>query len=384
MRPELARRLAEVGACAGWQWTAEREQAVWEDVRRTRAHAPIRGVAAAVVVLAVTVVGWFGFVTGGTEERAVAEARGVGAGLLMQLDDGSTVTAVRPGARLEPVEVASNLVAVRLHAGAARFSVTPDKKRRFQVLAGPYTVVVVGTVFTVVIGAADVAVQVEEGTVRIRGQQGVQRIEAGGRVVLPVVKQEAPPAVEPSQEPSAPDQADDDAKAAPDRPQGAMRRTVTPSRSNALSWRELAHRGQYGKAYERLQAEGPSAVRDDAGDLLLVADVARLSGHPSAAESALRRVVRNHGGDSRAPLAAFTLGRVLLDDYGRPADAARAFSRARQLAPYGVLAEDALAREVECRARAGQKELAQRLAEQYKKSYPAGQRTKTVEHYGGL
>lgn len=383
MTPELARRLTEVGACAGWQWTAERERAVWEDVLRSRARTRVAGAGAAVAVaVAVMLVGWFGFRW--DAGRATAGAEGVDAGLLMRLEDGSTVTAVHEGARLEPVKVATDLVVLRLHSGAARFSVTPGLKRSFRVLAGPYAVHVVGTVFTVALEPKSVVVQVERGTVLVPLPNGDQRVSGGHGVSLPIAEPSpAPtPAVVRTDEPAEP--VPDEPAAAPAPQARAHPAVQQPPSPSTLSWRDLAHRGDYAKAYERLQAEGQQAVRDDAGDLLLVADVARLSGHPSAAESALRRVLRNHGGDARAPLAAFTLGRVLLDDYGRPEDAARAFSRARQLAPGGVLAEDALAREVECRARAGQSELARSLAEQYLKAYPNGQRAKTVRRHGGL
>ena len=52
------------------------------------------------------------------------------------------------------------------------------------------------------------------------------------------------------------------------------------------SWRQLAHKGEYAKAYARLQAQGQQAVRDEAGELLLVADVARLSGHAEEGQGA--------------------------------------------------------------------------------------------------
>ena len=91
-------------------------------------------------------------------------------------------------------------------------------------------------------------------------------------------------------------------------------------------------------------------------DLLLAGDVARLSGHAAAAVAPLSRAVTLHPGDPRAPLAAFTLGRVHLEDLGAPRDAAIAFARARELAPDGPLAEDALAREVEAWSRAGEAE----------------------------
>ena len=117
---------------------------------------------------------------------------------------------------------------------------------------------------------------------------------------------------------------------------------------------------------------------------MLVADVARLSGHASAAAPPLRRVLRKHAGDSRAPLAAFTLGRLLLDELGRPGEAAHAFARARRLAPSGTLAQDALAREVESWARAGNSKRAAALAKRFLKNYPKAARAEAVRRFGGL
>jgi transmembrane sensor len=133
-----------------------------------------------------------------------------------------------------------------------------------------------------------------------------------------------------------------------------------------------------------MTAEGPAAVRDEPGDLLFAADVARLSGNPQLAVPRLERVVRAHAGDSRAPLAAFTLGRTLLDGLGRPREAADAFARARRLSPSGALAQDALAREVESWSRAGEASLAHQRALDYLKLYPGGRREKAVRYHGGL
>jgi transmembrane sensor len=123
-------------------------------------------------------------------------------------------------------------------------------------------------------------------------------------------------------------------------------------------------------------------VRDETADLLLAADTARLSGDPGAAVPYLERVVRNHAGDPRAGLASFTLGRVLLDELGRPSEAADAFARARKGG--GPLAEDALAREVEATARAGDTVRSQELAREYQALYPNGRRAKSVSRWGGL
>src|SRR5262249_8117411 len=117
------------------------------------------------------------------------------------------------------------------------------------------------------------------------------------------------------------------------------------------SWRPLAESGRFGDAYVALKATAPNSVRDETGELMLAADVARLSGHPADAVPYLERILGSRGSDPRAGLAAFTLGRVLLEELGRPAEAANAFARARRAG--GPLAEDALAREVEASSRAG-------------------------------
>jgi transmembrane sensor len=158
----------------------------------------------------------------------------------------------------------------------------------------------------------------------------------------------------------------------------------SPSSAASSDWRGFAREGDFDRAYAELGAQGGAVVRDDIGDLLLAADVARMSHHPAQAIDPLRRAVRNHRGDPRAPLAAFTLGRVLLDELGRPREAADAFADARAIAPGGPLAEDALAREVEAASRAGDASRASARAQLYVTTYPAGARIRSVRRYGGL
>jgi transmembrane sensor len=112
--------------------------------------------------------------------------------------------------------------------------------------------------------------------------------------------------------------------------------------------------------------------------------VARLSGHAALAVPRLERVLRAHASDSRAPLAAFTLGRTLLDSLGRPREAADAFARARRLSPGGALAQDALARDVGSWSRAGETGVARQRALEYLDKYPGGRREKAVRYHGGL
>jgi tetratricopeptide (TPR) repeat protein len=153
-------------------------------------------------------------------------------------------------------------------------------------------------------------------------------------------------------------------------------------------WRTFALQGDYHKAFDALQQEAKQRrerldhlVHDETRDLFLAADSARHSGHPAKAVPFLRRILRTHRDDARADLAAFTLGRVLLA-LQRPAQAARAFEQARVLGgDNGALSEDALAREVESWAGAGQWNRVRRAAAQYLKTYPRGRRAASVQRY---
>jgi len=72
----------------------------------------------------------------------------------------------------------------------------------------------------------------------------------------------------------------------------------------ARTWRELARHGHNDEAYATLGAEG---LRSESGrlgvdDLLALADVARLSGHPAEAVVPLQRVLSEFASNAQAPL----------------------------------------------------------------------------------
>ena len=244
--------------------------------------------------------------------------------------------------------------AFALRAGGARFSVRHDPDRPFIVAAGDVTIEDLGTTFTVRYLTADrLKIAVEDGHVRVRARGTDTEVPAGASLEVPV----SPAAEDPRPEPR-------------------------PTTVAEASWRPLAERGQYEEARRALRKAGPSAVRDDTADLLLAADAARLSGHPEEAVPYLERVLRGHARDPRAGLAAFTLGRVLLDELGRPREAVEAFARVRSSG--GPLAEDALAREVEALSRAGDVTRSREQALLYRRLYPNGRRAKAVSRFGGL
>ncbi len=143
----------------------------------------------------------------------------------------------------------------------------------------------------------------------------------------------------------------------------------------AAAWRRALARGAYKKAYGTLGAQGlkREVARTDLPQRLLeLADVARLSGHPSQAVAPLDRLMTRHADSPQAGLAAFTLGRVYLDQLGEPAEAARAFEKAIGLHPPNALLADCHARLVEAYARAGDVSRAKRAASRYRALFPGG------------
>ncbi|MDX2015379.1 MAG: FecR domain-containing protein [Myxococcaceae bacterium] len=297
-------------------------------------------------------------------------------------------------------------------AGAARFSVEPQGQRRVVVQAGRVEVEVVGTVFVVERRAGEVRVAVDEGVVRVSFDGVVQRLVRAGEVSLfdetalagagslppsapgaeagvlgqrasatPLEVSEGAP---PERQPAA--AAERAGTSSPPADRSAVANATRaakklPATAPQAPWRDLAAQGAFDDAWRALQATAP---RDEPEDLLRAADVARLSGHAAAAVAPLERVIERFPADARAPLAAFTLGRVLLEDLGAFAGAATAFERARALSPKGPLAADALAREVEAHARAGAKTAALARAKEYLRTWPSGPRAAAVRQWGGV
>ncbi|MEM1417359.1 MAG: FecR family protein [Myxococcota bacterium] len=308
-------------------------------------------------------------------EEGAAEATppDVDAPTPIRLADGS---AVHPSgdARVAVLSQSPANAELALEAGKARFEVVPNPARRFRVAAGLVTVDVLGTVFDVERLRERVRVTVHRGRVRVGWEGREATLGAGSSGIFPP-EAPAPSGAEPPSAEPAPTAAAPRAR--------SMR--ARPGAREAGRWETLARDGLYGDAYEALEGEGgASAVHGSAQALLLAADVARLSGHPRNAVQPLRRALARHPGDARAPLAAFTLGRVYLEELGQPREAAAAFAKARQLRPNGSLAEDALAREVEAWDRAGEASRARERALEYLRLFPRGRRAPSVRRHGGV
>lgn len=287
---------------------------------------------------------------------------------LTRFADGSTARVTESGGHLSVQKATPEEVEVALAAGNADFEVAPNLARSFVVFAGGVSVRVVGTQFRVERAGERVRVAVTRGKVEVRWPEGSSFLRAGESRWFPP---ESPVAA--TAPPSVP-------AAAPSREQSAE----SVPETGAARGQFLAHarQGAYAAAYA-LIAENPNVVGNSAEELMLAADAARLSGHPEQASLYLKRLLQQNGNDSRAPLAAFTLGRILLSQLGRPAQAADAFALARRLSPSGALGEDALAREAEAAFKAGNQQRGQALVREYATAYPKGRSAATLEKGSG-
>lgn len=292
---------------------------------------------------------------------------------VVRLADGSRVIP-QEHARVVVDRVTDSLIAVRVERGAADVDVVPGLPRRFEVRAGEVLVTVLGTAFRVErLDAVRARVSVERGHVAVSWTEGRAELSAGQGGVFPTVEVGETAAAAAAR------------PASPEEPAAVRARPAARSGAEgAAPWRELARASRFAEAYVALRppAERGEAVLDTVDDLLLAADVARLSGHPAEALPWLEAVERDHGSDSRAVLASFTRGRILMG-MGRSAEAARQFEHVLTTEPRGSLAEDALARSALAYASAGDEASAAALAERYLASYPGGRWSRRVRAVAG-
>ena len=279
----------------------------------------------------------------------------VASGRKLRFRDGSIAILQSTETVLEPISVENRRIVNVLRAGAARFEITKRPGRLFRVIGGDAIVEVLGTKFELARVGSRLRVDVFEGRVRVSWSGGERRLSRGESGVFPpevAARRRRKSEAVATEEPEA---SDDKA--------GEVEPTAAPA--PAAPVREV-----------------PAPADDELGTLLRTADRARASGRALDAARALRAALATAPADSRAPLAEFRLGRLLLEDMGKPGEAAAAFARARALAPQGPLAPDALAREIESRAAAGDRATARSLARVYLAQYPNGSHAAWVRRWG--
>ena len=412
---DLAERVRAAGSHVTAPWTPTRAQEVLAQLKVKKVRR-IQRRAAGITLLVVALLG--GALLGGKRLRPTVQVTQTQTQAQkptheVKLSDGSLARALDETSQLLLVTTQPERVLIRLH-GTASFQVTKNPQRLYRVETERVAVEVLGTRFTVSERPdRSVHVAVSEGRVRVLWDGKQRELAAGSSGEFAVAADPSKPSakprpIDPPAEVATPAEAlaarppilastEPGGRHALQTPTRSTRsEPATPAKSPPLpllpareSWQSLAEQGKFEQAYQ--QAFDPSAgspfVRDgeiDPAELLLLADVARFSGHPSDAVLPLRRLMKEHPRDPRSPLASFTLGRILLDDLGQPREAAQSFRHAEDLDPDGPLSQDALGREVEAWSRAGEQSLAHSRAEDYVRRYPTGRRLRSVRRYGDL
>jgi transmembrane sensor len=282
----------------------------------------------------------------------------------IRLREGSEIRSSPAEAEVRVVTETASRVLVEQVRGSARFSVVPKPARTFEVRSGDVTVRVVGTEFTVERRADATRVEVLHGKVSVAwGTNEPEALLAAGESgVFPPAQALAP----------VPSAAPEPAADTPAARQG----------ETARAYGAHVARRDYRGAFALL-SQHPALAGDSVGELLVAADVARLSNHPAEAVPYLQRILREHSRDERAPLAAFTLGRTL-SGLGRTREAMTMFARVRSAWANSPLAEEALLRQAEAASRLGELATAVRLAEEYDRAYPRGSRRAEVRRFARL
>jgi len=265
-------------------------------------------------------------------ERALTHADGAPLGAfpagVHALSDGSQV-AVEDGA-LAVVSNTSSDILLELGDGRARFDIRPGGLRRWSVRAGPVTVFVLGTSFTVVRAGPVARVEVHRGVVSVTTRAESRLLHAGER--FEVGRSE---------------------------PEAAGTRTTSAARTAVAP-------------VEPVAAEEPLPT------LVEHADRARREQRPAEAISALRAIIERHPSSSEAPSAAVTLAQLELDRGDAPA-AITAYRHALSMRLPPALAELCYERLVHAHLAARDRAAAEQVAAEYRGRFPHGSRTRSIE-----
>lgn len=298
--------------------------------------------------------------------RVVAPAE---RGETLSFSDGSRVEL---GARAEIAlsQLAAEQAHLELTRGHVEATIRKGTGRAWTLSAGPYSVRVVGTQFSVDWDASSrfFAVNVREGKVLVSGGElragGVmlsagERIERQGPPPAPV---EAPASREAEAPPPEPPPAPSSA------PQAHL-----PSVEE--TFRAQAARGNYAEAITAARRAGFERLTRElsAKDLLLLANTARYAGSSSEARGALLGLRERFPGSASATHAALLLASQAEDRDKDPREAERWLRIFLTESPQGELAAGARARLLSTLLKRGAKAEAEQVARDYLRLHPQGQ-----------
>lgn len=301
-----------------------------------------------------------------------------GAKTQFAFDDDSKLD-VGAGTHLDLLESTGHAVGMAIRDGFLVADVNPGGPRVWRIECGPVTVEVVGTRFTIRRDPGFIRVRVERGAVLVRGEpvpDHVVRVEAGQSVVVTLA--EAAQRGENEASVLNPPSASSNARTAREIARPTAR---TPSDKPVALSESSSKNPEPSATTAPSAADSPLPVRSVVDAALMEADVLRRAGRFGEAARVLERVLAAHGNEPNATLAEFSLGRLYLDSLGDPRSAVVHLVVALARGLPAALSEDAQARLVEARARAGDGPGARDAASRYHALYPDGRHTSEVDRW---
>ncbi len=299
------------------------------------------------------------------------------------LPGGGTIT-LSPGATVEIDRDEQKTLTLRLLRGeASTLTTTAGRSSEIELIVEEARVFArPGSEVFVRRNSADIYVRVASGSAELSWPSGSRELSSGEQLDAVPIRVLAPVS-------QVEDDDEDDPR--PSRISVPQPRDLTshPHRIEAPmaaiappDWRSKYNAGELAPALEMLRQQpggidGAIVTARSAAELAAISDIARAKGgDPAAALNALTQLVERFPSDPYAEIAAYTLG-GLYERMGQADQAQKYFERARSLK--GVLAEDALCKQIRAEHRAGRKDEAKRMAKEYVNKYPDGRCKEDVE-----
>jgi len=259
---------------------------------------------------------------------------------------------------------------IELNRGSLAARIKKGTGRAWAIDAGPYSVRVVGTEFSVDWDReqAELEVRVTEGRVLVVGGDlpaaGVA-ISAGGRFV----RHNRPG------KPAAPQKLEGSSAVQAGVPEPAAEAARRPGLSTTEpSWRSAAQSAQYALALQSAERAGYEDLLKSLPekDLLLLANTARYAGSAARARQALLGLRSRFARSPSAPVAALMLAGLAEDHAKNPGEAATWLRLFLKESPQGELSAGARARLLGILVRQGRQSEARSVASDYLRYHPQG------------
>lgn len=316
----------------------------------------------------------------------------------MGFADGSRIV-LSPRSAARVIQIAPHSVRVLVENGQAHVRVTHAKKTSWLLEAGPYTVHVTGTQFTILwdASAAHFGLNLEKGSVVVTGPmlEDGKRIRSGERIAAWVKDKRIEISGDETVSLSANLKHNDTTKnVEPGRIKVPKPALVSPSPSKSkrrghpvarpkkldepkvkpYSWMQLCDRGEFRQVVVQAQHRGLHEVNQNGllRDLMALGEAARLTRKTIIAIDAYRAVRTRFTQSPERSNAAFYLGKMAFDQRHAYGSAATWLDTYLKEAPGGAFAKGALGKLIEAQTKSGDSKEARKNATLYLHRYPQG------------